>query len=508
MSKLELVPFSAFKIESRPEILRAIIYTRVSRLVKGSTSPEQQEGFCRKYIASQGWPLHPRVYTDPGISASKYATKHRNDYPDLLKELRKGDVLVVWEDNRLARNMDDALELRNLCVKIGCYLAYSGRVFDMSVTSDKSAFTKDAQRSEEYSDNLQASILRGLRTNAEEGKPAGVVPFGFRICRDEDGNPEPKHDENGGLWYREAHPKEAPIVRELFERFANGEKVADIAADFAEQKKFGRRGKVLLRDDLDRYLRNAAYAGICVSNGESVSVGLWEPLVTTELFQACEEITERAAKKFKHTGGIPKAHLLSGLVTCSVCGDKARVYSKSIYKCFVRHDHSVSRSKEFLEQYVQDVFLGKVSDPKFVRETVELLSANAGDTTAYDRLIEEARELEEYVESYRKSALDPKAGVSPGVVAAVERENMPKIKALRSQAEDARSRIMGDDPLLDLLLEADPAYVWYNVYPTELKRAILGQALYIEIRPCGKTKEYRLSTEQIGIRWIGTEDAA
>ena len=44
-----------------------------------------------------------KVFTDDGISASRYSVKVRADWEKLKTELRTGDMLVVWAASRSAR---------------------------------------------------------------------------------------------------------------------------------------------------------------------------------------------------------------------------------------------------------------------------------------------------------------------------------------------------------------------------------------------------------------------
>jgi len=83
--------------------MNAIIYTRFSPRRNSDTSEscETQEAMCRECAAVQGWAVGA-VYADKGMSGSC------SDRPGLsaaLAALRRGDVLLVYKRDRLARDV-------------------------------------------------------------------------------------------------------------------------------------------------------------------------------------------------------------------------------------------------------------------------------------------------------------------------------------------------------------------------------------------------------------------
>lgn len=94
--------------------MNAIIYTRFSprRNADKSESCETQEALCREHAKTLGWTVKA-VFADKGISGSVA------DRPGLLSAiaaLRRGDVLLVYKRDRLARSVLIA-ELTKLQVK-------------------------------------------------------------------------------------------------------------------------------------------------------------------------------------------------------------------------------------------------------------------------------------------------------------------------------------------------------------------------------------------------------
>ena len=90
---------------SRPGVLRAAIYARVSTF---DQEPENQLVEIRRYIAARGWTAEE--YVDRGISGAK---DRRPALDRLLLDARRRrfDVVVVWRLDRLGRNLRHLITL-------------------------------------------------------------------------------------------------------------------------------------------------------------------------------------------------------------------------------------------------------------------------------------------------------------------------------------------------------------------------------------------------------------
>src|SRR5919201_6549679 len=93
-------------------------YTRLSSdRGKMSDSIPNQRKEEEEDFQQQGWPWDESLYfSDNDLSASKYATKARPGYLELLAAIRAGrvELILVTEVSRLFRNLADAIELLNL----------------------------------------------------------------------------------------------------------------------------------------------------------------------------------------------------------------------------------------------------------------------------------------------------------------------------------------------------------------------------------------------------------
>ncbi len=87
--------------------MRAVVYTRVSSDPnERGRSVTEQEAECRAVCERNGWAV-AAVYSDNDRSASRYATKSRPEYRNLVRHIESGaaDVVVVWESSRGTRSL-------------------------------------------------------------------------------------------------------------------------------------------------------------------------------------------------------------------------------------------------------------------------------------------------------------------------------------------------------------------------------------------------------------------
>lgn len=106
---------------------QAIIYTRFSprRNADESESCETQEAICREHAAKNGWPVRA-VYADENLSGSD---ADRPGLRDAIAALQRGDILLVYKRDRLARDVMIAeLTRRQVAAAGASIVAVSGDI--------------------------------------------------------------------------------------------------------------------------------------------------------------------------------------------------------------------------------------------------------------------------------------------------------------------------------------------------------------------------------------------
>src|SRR5882757_1322546 len=155
--------------------LRAFIYDRNSRDPhRLGTSVRDQDVDNQRLCDMYGWTVSGR-FQDPGRSASRYATRKRDDYEAMVERIRAGDcdVLVMWEASRGYRNSRAYLDLRDLLEAKGILLCYNGRVYNMARSDDRYITGLDALNAERDADAIRDRNLRTARLILERGGVPG-----------------------------------------------------------------------------------------------------------------------------------------------------------------------------------------------------------------------------------------------------------------------------------------------------------------------------------------------
>ena len=161
---------------------------------------------------------------------------------------------------------------------------------------------------EYYSAELAVKVKRGLKENALKCKENGAVPpFGYTV------NSEQKY---------EIDPLTAPIVLEMFTRYADGETAGEILDDLHSRNIFATtKHKFKHRSAFYFLLKNRKYIGE-YKYGETVVPDGVPAIIPKELFERVREI----ADKNKHKPAAKKSadeYVLTGKLFCGKCGTMA-----------------------------------------------------------------------------------------------------------------------------------------------------------------------------------------
>src|SRR5690606_4842180 len=129
----------------------ALRYQRASgdKKQEGKSVTDQSKENAR-VIAGYGW-RDGGSYTDNARSASRHATKQREDFERLIEDIEagRGDVLVVWEISRKERDLAVYVKIRDLCLRVGLnFWMVGGNLYDLRDKNDR--------RSEEHTSELQS----------------------------------------------------------------------------------------------------------------------------------------------------------------------------------------------------------------------------------------------------------------------------------------------------------------------------------------------------------------
>lgn len=255
------------------------IYCRISEDKAGrSEGVEAQESWGREYAAQQ-WPDVPiEVFADNDISAAKDDVT-RPEFERLRAAVRAGEIAHLWtvEQSRLTRREPEWFGFVSELVKVGIteiHTRRNGVVRTNEVVGSIMAVL-DAYEVRK----LRQRILDRMDTLAEEGRPGGGPPFGYRAGVDAEGRKT-----------REIVPEQAEIIRDAADRALAGWSLTSIAEDLHARGVRGAHGGKVKPATVRQWLTNASTAGKRMHRGKIVGKASWEPILDESTWQAIRAV--------------------------------------------------------------------------------------------------------------------------------------------------------------------------------------------------------------------------
>ncbi|MEO6536541.1 MAG: recombinase family protein [Candidatus Paceibacterota bacterium] len=224
-------------------------------------------------------------------------------FNDLLSLIQngKGYSLLVWNVDRLARNMVDGGMLLELMDqgKITEIRTYE-RIY-RNTPDDKFMMSLYFGMAKKYVDDLSVNVKRGNLEKLKRGDWINRAPFGY------------VNDKVNKTIAVDS--VRASYVQQIFEMYAMGlHGHQSISTALFEQGLRTASGKKVYKSGIQKILTSSFYCGIMESNGTKY-LGNHEPLIPSELFEKCQEV---CAKKTKPRGKT-LSFTLSGFITCANC---------------------------------------------------------------------------------------------------------------------------------------------------------------------------------------------
>jgi site-specific DNA recombinase len=359
--------------------MRGALYARYSTELQSEASIADQLRVCERLALQHGIQV-VAAFSDAAISGG---TTHRPGYQGMLAAARRGDfdAIVAEDTSRLWRNLAEQAprlaELADLNVQVV--------TCDLDTRHESAAILGAVQgaMSEQYRREIARRTRRGLEGRARAGRSAGGRAYGYR-----------SQAEAGE---RQVDPDRAPIVREIFERFAAGETLRAIASDLngrrvpspgAAWRRSSRPTDGLWRvSALHAILHNDQYVGRStwnrsrwvrsaadsktrrrVENPPEQWVVQERPdlaIVDPETFERAQARLGERAELFKPGRGGRASYLLSGFLRCAVCGGAFTVaaHRPVRYACSTRRnagDDACANGLMVGQLHAEDLILGDV----------------------------------------------------------------------------------------------------------------------------------------------------
>ncbi|HFJ9309294.1 MULTISPECIES: recombinase family protein [Bacillus cereus group] len=229
------------------------IYVRVSTdRDEQVSSVENQIDICRNWLERNGfiWD-EKRVFKDEGISGTLFVNRPAIQLLLQKAKAKEIDMVVFKSISRLARDLKDSLEIREV------FLAHNVRIISVeegydSIKAGKNdmAFELWSLFSAQYSRTLSSSITAALAVKVRRGEHIGKVPYGY-------------NRENQKLVVKE---EEAKFVQRMYKWYIDGWGYKKITNELNRLGVKSKTKKNWQMTSVQRILRNPIYKGTFILN--------------------------------------------------------------------------------------------------------------------------------------------------------------------------------------------------------------------------------------------------
>ena len=232
-------------------MMRVAAYCRVSTNEKDQkNSFRAQIDYYTHYIASRpSWVL-AGIFADEGISGTQ--TRRRVGFNEMMALCRRGkiDLVLCKSISRFARNTVDLLDSVRELKSLGIAVIFEKEHINTMASDSEFILSLFASFAQAESESISRNITWGIEKSYREGK-VNYHPersFGYGL------------DKVGNVCVIE---QEAEYVRYIFDNFAAGVSMGQIAKDLTEKgvvRRFG--SSVWNRRNVEMILKNEKYAGL------------------------------------------------------------------------------------------------------------------------------------------------------------------------------------------------------------------------------------------------------
>ncbi len=407
------------------ESMRGVIYARYSSDNQREESIEGQIRENTAYAEKNGITIVGH-YIDRAFSAK---TDDRPEFQRMIADSSKKmfDVIIVWKLDRFSRNRYDSARHKATLRKYGVKVVSATE----AIADGPSGILMESVlegMAEYYSAELSEKITRGMTENALKCKYNGShVPFGFVI------------DENRNYQINETL---APIVVEIYERYASGEAIKPIIDDLNARGLKTSKGAKFGNNSIHSILTNRMYMGE-YHFGEIIIPNGIPAMVSEELFNRVAERKKKNQHASAHNKG-KERYILSTKLFCGKCmtmmvgesGQKKNGNIYRYYKCASAKRKKGCDKKAVRKEWIED---------EVIKGLTIILNDDATLSAMADKLLELFEEdnvvlpaLEAQLKEVQKSIANLIKAVEQGLVT---RSTKSRLEELEAEEETLKESI-------------------------------------------------------------------
>lgn len=453
---------------------------------------QRQETECRELADRLKWDVL-EVFKDNDISASAFGRKARPGYAALIEAIEQGRInaVIAWNTDRLFRQLSDLEPYITLCNRhaVENESVRAGKI-DLSTAAGKMQARNLTVYASFESDLKSERLQAAYKQKAQRGEwHSGIRCWGY---------------EPDGLTIRES---EAVDIRRAAAAVIAGQSLRSIAIDMNQRGSKTVTGRSpWTAQHLRTALTRPRLIGQREYKGEVVAVGIWEPVLDVDTFEAVKTILNDPSRR---AGSSPRGRapvaLGSAIYYCGVC-DEPRMRlgtttTRRAYRCanVEAGGRHVSRSADKLDAYVTGALLGVLGQPGVIDALCA--DAAAGDDAEMAKL-----RLERDTIPAKLNELDEM--FTSGTLNRQRFEKMSRRWTERdAEISSILSALAGTSPV-DVLRGVDNIETcWDAVLTIGQKRQILSELLKVTVLPFNGGRGFGTGFHQDAIRIELTEAA-
>ena len=366
--------------------MKAVIYARYSSHAQREESIESQLRVCNEYARREGIDVI-KEYTDSAMSGT---SDQRPAFQRMIADSakRQFEAVLVYAVDRFSRERYDAAIYRKKLKDNGVRIISVTQPID---DSPEGALLESLLEglAEYYSKNLARGVKRGMRENALSCKAVGgLTPTGYKVNRE--------------TMKYEIDPEKAPIVKEIFDLYANGKSISAICEHCNSKGWQTNRGKPFTRNSMSKMLRSRKYIGVYIFEDIEIEGGM-PAIVDKEIFDKVQKRIEMGHRSqtrthddvdFILTGKLFCGHCGKPMVGTSGTGKAGKVYY--YYTCR-NHGNKCTKHverKDPLEDYIIDYIINHF----LTRPNIEAISERIMDLLDSDEHAVTVKAIEKQIQ--------------------------------------------------------------------------------------------------------------
>ena len=436
--------------------MNVVIYARYSDSKQREESIEGQLEACHKYAEDHGY-FVVHEYIDRAFSAR---TDKRPQFQQMIHDSGKRlfQVILVYQYDRFYRNKDESAYYKFILNKNSVSLiAVTEPVSDDFGGKMLESFYQ--LMAEKYSADLSKKVKRGHHTNASKTMSnGGTTPLGYKI-------------ENHHYVLDE---KQAPIVKEIFQKYADGWSMKQICDNLNERQLKTAQGSAFNKNSLHTMLKNRKYLGIYIYDGNEVPGGMPQ-IIDQQLFDKVQDVM-KANKKAPARSRAKAEYILSGKLFCGYCkngmvgygGNKKAKNSQNgeiirynYYRCKTSLYEKACAKKAVRKEYIEDIVISEckrlLTQPNIRRIAKEIvkIAQSMDDNSEIKRLEKVIKELESNKDNQMVSLRACKDDAVRNMILEDLSKLAAELKAATEQLEREKARhyLVTEDQVTDYLTQ-------------------------------------------------------